>query len=70
MLLAGLTFNQYNRGRGRSTNHVVLDLPDQDDEEYDHLTNPGDALNYHIRREDLVEHYRIMKNSRLLDIRR
>ena len=63
----GFTRNQYMNNVGN--NSFLIDI-NQNDEEYDYRTTTEDALRYHARRDDLVEHYKVMCDHRALALRR
>jgi hypothetical protein len=63
----GFTRNQYRNNVGN--NSFLIDI-NQNDEEYDYRTTTEDALRYHARRDDLVEHYKVMCDHRALALRR
>ena len=63
----GFTRNQYRNNVGNNT--FLIDI-NQNDDEYDYRTSNEEALRYHARRDDLVEHYKVMCDHRKLSLRR
>ena len=65
--IGGFTRNQYRNNVGNNT--FLIDI-NQNDDEYDYRTSNEEALRYHARRDDLVEHYKVMCDHRKLSLRR
>ena len=69
------TIGRLNSGSGsqcRNNNDEIYFLIDinQNDDEYDYRTTNEEAAKHHARHDDLVEHYRTLRNHRVLSLRR